>query len=934
MASSSRALPKPPDYSPPLHPQSDVKQIQKRSQSRETAIQDLYAAEQHYNALLRSTIQHYVTPLKNYQIISEKQHRTLFPELQSIKELSDTFLEDLNQRRLQCNWRPNSTKLSDLFDRFIPFFRMYQFALNNHDKTLELLQQLSQNKKWITFCQTAQLKCHHIPLSNLLMIPSEQLVKYDTLLSNILKHTTPQHVDYNDLNVSHKWFTKELQHMKVKMLDCKRKDNVRKIERKFKGHIHLSEPHRSFICGGKLWKISARSTKDRLYQFFLFNDILLYASSFGNKYKIHNMLPINEKFHVDMFKADKKYGKEKDGRIFFIKSEKKSIVVYAETIALAQEWLRQLNLCIAQQNAPGYLQSRAAIKSFRKSFTSSKSTTAGSASNAGVHHRHISTETLPVWVPDSHVTNCSVCCTKFTFTQRKHHCRKCGAVACNKCSKYKLWNSEGVLQRACKTCFVINANTVRAPKTDTPYVMAMPILMDDDSDPSDFENEIQCLYALPYYIETSDYQWIFDTFGGKIGSYMLIPSSMDSDEYYYVNLVVYTKRRYELFKISLFEKKHKNDMHMVFRLVETNMKSNDFDGMDKLLRYLEAQYKDIEFRDPMLRSTVEAGVEHSIAMKHRLSVCLSMSNQYPKAEALYDYESKADGDLSFKAGDTIDVCDQNDATGWWKGFIGDCVGVFPSNYVRMLSENNDDDDEDADILDEVNQFPANVIEMDQSEGDMKETQVKPMQDGKRQFYNFLKGNNLEKYFDQFKLNEVFDIRDIEYLVDENDFLRDNIGIKNPIHRKKLLGEIGKLKQRMDAFNQIMNNIPDMLMGILLSFGIVTMDILCSEIKQKSDLKDKLKIETDSQCDLLWGFIEKQRHPNLENQQTEGQGQLIPETKGGPDDMEDLYNDPDDDQDNDALPQTKTPKINFVTPNNQDISEDKNIMTPPPPLPPI
>eukprot|EP01083_Nonionella_stella_P308475 1088332_1 len=137
--------------------------------------------------------------------------------------------------------------------------------------------------------------------------------------------------------------------MKLKMIEYNRKENVRKIERRLKGKIDLLEPHRAFICEGKLWKISARSRKDRIYTFFLFNDLLIYASAFGNKYKIHNMLPMNDKFAAEMIVTSASYGIDKKDRIFCIKSEKKSIVVYADTVPLAQQWVTQLNECCKQR---------------------------------------------------------------------------------------------------------------------------------------------------------------------------------------------------------------------------------------------------------------------------------------------------------------------------------------------------------------------------------------------------------------------------------------------------------------------------------------------------------------------------------------------------------------------------------------------------------
>ncbi|KAK4556981.1 BAR adaptor protein Hob1 [Recurvomyces mirabilis] len=54
--------------------------------------------------------------------------------------------------------------------------------------------------------------------------------------------------------------------------------------------------------------------------------------------------------------------------------------------------------------------------------------------------------------------------------------------------------------------------------------------------------------------------------------------------------------------------------------------------------------------------------------------------------ALYDYEAQAEGDLSFSAGDVIDVVTRtNNENEWWVGKIGVRQGQFPGNYVQLDS---------------------------------------------------------------------------------------------------------------------------------------------------------------------------------------------------------------------------------------------------------
>lgn len=53
--------------------------------------------------------------------------------------------------------------------------------------------------------------------------------------------------------------------------------------------------------------------------------------------------------------------------------------------------------------------------------------------------------------------------------------------------------------------------------------------------------------------------------------------------------------------------------------------------------------------------------------------------------ALYDYDAQADGDLSFKRNDKIEVVQKTDKDNdWWTGRLKGQTGVFPANYVRLL----------------------------------------------------------------------------------------------------------------------------------------------------------------------------------------------------------------------------------------------------------
>ncbi|KAI9572620.1 hypothetical protein HD554DRAFT_2014923 [Boletus coccyginus] len=51
--------------------------------------------------------------------------------------------------------------------------------------------------------------------------------------------------------------------------------------------------------------------------------------------------------------------------------------------------------------------------------------------------------------------------------------------------------------------------------------------------------------------------------------------------------------------------------------------------------------------------------------------------------ALYDFDAQADGDLSFKTGDRIEIVKKTESQeDWWTGRLNGVEGVFPGNYVQ------------------------------------------------------------------------------------------------------------------------------------------------------------------------------------------------------------------------------------------------------------
>lgn len=77
-------------------------------------------------------------------------------------------------------------------------------------------------------------------------------------------------------------------------------------------------------------------------------------------------------------------------------------------------------------------------------------------------------ETLPLpafvgvrWVPDEDCEQCTACSAPFTVVRRRHHCRNCGRIFCNKCSRNSICIPELGYDRrvrVCNLCFLHKMN--------------------------------------------------------------------------------------------------------------------------------------------------------------------------------------------------------------------------------------------------------------------------------------------------------------------------------------------------------------------------------------------------------------------------------------------------------------------------------------------
>ncbi|KAK2724427.1 hypothetical protein QYM36_001066, partial [Artemia franciscana] len=180
----------------------------------------------------------------------------------------------------------------------------------------------------------------------------------------------------------------------------------------------LAVPGRVLVGEGVLTKMCRKKPKSR--QFFLFNDILVYGTILisKKKYSTQHIIPLEE---VKLESLDDD-GPFRNG--WLICTASKSFAVYAATTTEKSEWMAHINKCVEDLLR----------KSGKKPID----------------------EHAAVWTPDSDATICMHCKkSHFSMLNRRHHCRKCGAVVCGPCSSKKFVLAHQSLKpvRVCLTCY-------------------------------------------------------------------------------------------------------------------------------------------------------------------------------------------------------------------------------------------------------------------------------------------------------------------------------------------------------------------------------------------------------------------------------------------------------------------------------------------------
>jgi len=318
--------------------------------------------------------------------------------------------------------------------------------MNKYDYAIEFLPKLEKRQAFVSFCAETRSQVRGQTLQSLLILPIQRLPRYRLCLTEIIKNTENNHPDLKDLKEAARLVDETTKEMNEKMKEYEARQTVSMIETRFSSSVALVKPHRKFIKEGVVIKIE-KTGKEKECTFFLFNDILCYGTGRVDRMKLNLQIPIDNAFYAKDISNHKKYF----NNAFEIHSSIKSFIVICDNETTRNSWLQEFEKVLTEYYNQG---------------------------NDRKEERDLA---APLMTPDDFSDGCMIsnCGAKFTFLNRRHHCRYCGLLICSKCGKYRLaskMNSECIVKPICISCFEKFKNIYPAPKNG---------LFQEDSEHSD-----------------------------------------------------------------------------------------------------------------------------------------------------------------------------------------------------------------------------------------------------------------------------------------------------------------------------------------------------------------------------------------------------------------------------------------------------------------
>eukprot|EP01091_Cochliopodium_minus_P007136 TRINITY_DN17064_c0_g1_i1.p1 TRINITY_DN17064_c0_g1~~TRINITY_DN17064_c0_g1_i1.p1 ORF type:complete len:659 (-),score=203.26 TRINITY_DN17064_c0_g1_i1:151-2127(-) len=292
-------------------------------------IKEIIDTDKQYLNSLRILVDNFLNPLEKYsseingneeKMLSKLDFSIIFGHVVVLIRLNENFISELKLEIIKkndkffdekeeeedtCNVRG---EVSDVFNRFFPYFRMYKSYIANLPESNNVVQHLSVNSsRFSTFLKEVDPSVK-LTLRDFLIMPMQRIPRYVLLLEQLKSYTPKKDPSYEKILKSLGIFKEIAGTVNSSITEKENFDLMRKMYAQISNYPKnlygkLIQPHRKFIKEGDLSWTDSLEGPNKPIHLLLFNDVLVLSSKFENRLEYNGQLRLSRS-KLEVIKED------------------------------------------------------------------------------------------------------------------------------------------------------------------------------------------------------------------------------------------------------------------------------------------------------------------------------------------------------------------------------------------------------------------------------------------------------------------------------------------------------------------------------------------------------------------------------------------------------------------------------------------------------
>ncbi|XP_040303975.1 spermatogenesis-associated protein 13 isoform X2 [Herpailurus yagouaroundi] len=251
--------------------------LESKHQMRTNVIQEIMNTERVYIKHLKDICEGYIRQCRKHTgMFTVAQLATIFGNIEDIYKFQRKFLKDLEKQ--YNKEEPHLSEIGSCFLQHQEGFAIYSEYCNNHPGACAELSRLMKQGRYRHFFEACRLlqQMIDIAIDGFLLTPVQKICKYPLQLAELLKYTTQEHSDYNNIKAAYEAMKN------VACLINERKRRLESIDKIARWQVSIVgwegldilERSSELIHSGELTQVS-RHGKSQQRMFFLFDHQLV-----------------------------------------------------------------------------------------------------------------------------------------------------------------------------------------------------------------------------------------------------------------------------------------------------------------------------------------------------------------------------------------------------------------------------------------------------------------------------------------------------------------------------------------------------------------------------------------------------------------------------------------------------------------------------------